>query len=382
MAEEVFSIRINAEQRFIADQVVAVLSTLHVDGEVFRVEPGPVVTKYLFRVTTGQSASEMYLLGDELTKALDVFAVRVVALDSNPMVIALELPSPKFEEFPFSESIASKEFLKHTGRLPFVLGRNHAGEIIVVDLTRMPNLLLAGCSGSGKSIFIKTLLLSLLTRLSADDLNLILIDTKELEFAEFAGLPHVQQPVVVSPEKALEVFAWAVKEKLRRYELLSALQVRNIDDYNHKLADGRESGATPGSDDPVHQHLQRIVIVVDELSDMMICDSEAMDLAVAHLAPYGRAVGIHMVLSSMRTSPAVMTGLIKANFPVRIAFKMMTRVDSLQFHDQFGAETLLGNGDMLFLPPASCSLERLQGAYIPHEAVAGFVAGLKIKMQN
>jgi S-DNA-T family DNA segregation ATPase FtsK/SpoIIIE len=246
----------------------------------------------------------------------------------------------------------------------------------------MSNLLLAGYSGSGKSIFIKTLLLSLLTRLSPDDLNLILIDTKELEFAEFKDLPHVQQPIVICPEKAVEVFAWAVKEKLRRYELLSALQVRNIDDYNRKLAAGRDSGFAPDGEEPVHQHLQRIVIVVDELSDLMICDSEAMDLAVAHLAPYGRAVGIHMVLSSMRTSSAVMTGLIKANFPVRIACKMMTRVDSLQFHDQFGAETLLGNGDMLFLPPASCTLERLQSAYIPHDEVAGFVAGLKAKMQD
>jgi S-DNA-T family DNA segregation ATPase FtsK/SpoIIIE len=382
MPENDFAQSGTTEQRAMAEQVEKALRTLHVEGEVFRVEPGPVVTKYLIRVTTGQSACEMYLLGDALNKTLDLFAVRIVALGSNPLVIALEIPSPKCKVFPFGESIASKEFRNHTGRLPFVLGRNHAGEIIVEDLTRLSNLLLAGSSGSGKSIFIKTLLLSLVTRLSPDDLKIILIDTRELEFAEFAGLPHVQQPIVTCPEKAVEIFEWAVKEKLRRYELFSAQQVRNIDDYNRNLAADRDSGLAPGGEEPGHQHLQRLVIVVDELSDLMICDSEAIDLAVAHLAPYGRAVGIHMVVSSMRTSPAVMTGLIKANFPVRLAFKMMTRVDSLQFHDQFGAETLLGNGDMLFLPPASCTLERLQGAYIPHEEVAGFVVGLKERLQN
>ncbi len=380
MTENDFAQSGTAEQRTMAEQVEKALRTLHVEGEVFEVDPGPVVTKYLIRVTSWQSAREMYLLGDELSMALDIFAVRVVALGSNPLVIALELPSPKFEVFSFSESIVSKEFRKHTGRLPFVLGRNHAGEIIVEDLARMSNLLIAGCSGSGKSIFIKTLLLSLMTRLSPADLGLILIDTRELEFDEFKGLPHVQQPLVTSPEKAVEVFAWAVKEMARRNVLFSALKVRSVDGYNRKLAAASETGSASGGEDPVHQHLQRIVIVVDELSDLMICDSYAMELAFSSLALKGRDVGIHMVVASMRTSPAVMSGLIKANFPVRIGFKMMTRVDSSQFHDQFGAETLLSNGDMLFLPPASSALERLQGAYVSPEEVAGFIAELQEKM--
>jgi S-DNA-T family DNA segregation ATPase FtsK/SpoIIIE len=368
---------ISGFQKNLSGRLEEALHQLGLEGEVVGIEPGLVVTKYIYCMTQVHAVDEFLRLGNDLSEALNVSSARVAAYNLKQHRIAIELPNPQVEKVLLREILDSSDFKNHLGRLPFVLGRDFSGKAVIGDLTHMPNLWLAGCVCSGKSLFMKTLLLSLLSRFSPTDLRLILVDTKKTDFMVFNDLPHLYQKIVTNPRKAVEALEWMVEEKLRRHKLFSVLGVRNLDGYNRKLERLGDSGAGYTANGLKHAPLPVLVLCVDEMSDLMKLDSDAVELAIAHLAPYGGPVGIHFVVASQRTSPEVFSGLLKPNIPSRVCFKVYSRLESSRILDKWGAETLMGFGDMLFLPPASNSLERLHSAFVSRDEISEFVYLLK-----
>ena len=373
------------------------LKDFGVEGEVTEVKPGPVVTMYEFAPAPGVKVSKIAGLSDDLSMALKAQSIRIVAPIPGRGVVGIEIPNRDRETVYLKEIFAADEFQKTSGRLPLALGKDIFGHTVVGDLARMPHLLVAGATGTGKSVSINAMILSLLYRADPRDVRLIMIDPKMLELSMYESIPHLLLPVVTSPKKAALALNWAVREMERRYRLMADKGVRNIDGYNRKLAKEEEiRPARPVPDDdppfdvdeaPVtsvsiddtldHGHLPYIVVIVDELADLMMVAGREVEESIARLAQMARAAGIHLILATQRPSVDVITGLIKANLPTRISFRVFSRIDSRTILDSMGAETLLGNGDMLFIPPGSGVLQRVHGAFVSEVEVQRVVDFLK-----
>jgi len=381
-----------------------------IDGEVVEICPGPVITMYEFSPAPGIKISRIAGLADDLTMALQAMSIRIVAPIPGKGVVGVEVPNRDRDMVFLREIFNCEEFHHNKMKLPLALGKDIAGIPVVTDLAKAPHLLVAGSTGSGKSVSINTMILSLLYMFEPRDVRMIMVDPKMLEFSMYEGIPHLLLPVVTEPKKASLALKWAVNEMERRYKLLSDKGVRNIDSYNKKLAgealELEELNSIPEDeiieeleeiieeeggevlDDPIpfvtddsevleHAHLPYIVVIVDELADLMMVAGREVEEHIARLAQKARASGIHLILATQRPSVDVITGLIKANLPSRISFQVTSKVDSRTILDCNGAESLLGAGDMLYMPPGTSRLQRIHGAFVSDSEVQRVVEFLK-----
>lgn len=335
------------------------LAEFNIEAEVRNVNIGPIITQYELEPAKGVKVSKFASLADDLALAIKAKAIRVQAPIPGRGLIGIEIPNLTRDMIYLKDLLLCEDMQKHKSKLAFGLGKDISGRPIVADLAKMPHLLIAGATGSGKSVCINTILMSFIMRTTPDDLRLILIDPKRVELAGYAELPHLIGNVVTDPDTALETMYWAVKEMERRYELLQDAKVREITAYNEKY-----------TQDVTLERLPYIVIVVDEFADLIMTSGKDIELPITRLAQMARAVGIHLILATQRPSIKVITGIIKANFPARIAFQVSSRVDSRVILDMIGAERLLGSGDMLFLPPGKAAPERIHGAYVSDAEIA------------
>ena len=364
------------ELRRLATTVEEKLATFKIGGKVTSVRPGPVVTIFEFLPDPGIKVSRIANLTDDLAMALRAVSVRIVAPIPGKGVVGIEIPSARRLTIYLREVLASEEFRGSDNKLPCVLGKDVEGRPMVADLAKMPHLLVGGTTGSGKSVGVNGMLMSMLYTRTPDELRLLLIDPKMLEFELYEGIPHLLHPVVTEPKKASAALAWATREMDDRYKLLARWGTRNIISYNDKvereLADWTPEKARryaprdlpAGDAPPTPEKLPYIVIVIDELADLMMVASKEVEESIARIAQKARACGIHLIVATQRPSVDVITGLIKANLPTRIAFQLRTKTDSRTVLDQGGAETLLGKGDMLYLPPGVGNLTRTHGAFV------------------
>jgi DNA segregation ATPase FtsK/SpoIIIE, S-DNA-T family len=354
------------------------LSAFGVQGQVIEVQPGPVVTMYKVEPGEGVKVSQIANLADDLSMALRAASVRVLAPVPGEAVVGIEVPNRKREKVYLREILEAEEFRLSPSQLAIALGKDIAGRPLSADLAAMPHLLIAGATGTGKSVSIHTMLASILFKATADDVRFILIDPKMLELSVYEGIPHLLVPVVVDPEKAAAALLWATGEMESRYHMMRELGVRNIDGYNRaigqsgelvELRRGARSENTADDDQWIdtsikHRRLPKIVIVIDELADLLLSEGKSVERDITRLAQKARAAGIHLILATQRPSVDVITGLIKANLPARISLQVTSRVDSRTILDSIGAERLLGAGDMLFLPPGTAKLRRLHGPFV------------------
>ncbi len=332
-----------------------------VQGRVVEICPGPVVTMYEFSPAPGVKINKVASLADDLALALKTRSVRIVAPIPGKAVIGIELANPKRQTVYLRQILESDVFKKGKGELLLALGQDIVGQAVVTDLSKMPHLLIAGATGTGKSVGLNAMICSLLYRLGPDRLRLLMIDPKRIELSLYDGIPHLIHPVVSEPKEATRALRWAVMEMERRYELLEDAHARNVLGYN----------------EVAEEPLPYLVVIIDELADLMMVSSKEVEGYIARLAQMARAAGIHIIIATQRPSVDVLTGLIKANFPARISFKVSSKVDSRTILDTVGAERLLGNGDMLFLPPGSSNIERLHGAFISEPEIIKVVEFLK-----
>jgi S-DNA-T family DNA segregation ATPase FtsK/SpoIIIE len=369
------------------------LKDFGVEVEVVAVHPGPVITRFEMQPAPGTKASQISGLSKDLARALSVVSVRVVEVIPGKPVVGLEIPNEKREMVTLGEIIKSKAYEEVASPLALALGKDIAGHAMVADLGKMPHLLIAGTTGSGKSVGINAMVLSLLYKSTAEHVRLIMIDPKMLELSVYEGIPHLLAPVVTDMKQAANALRWSVAEMERRYKLMSALGVRNIAGYNRKVRDANEAGKPIkdpvmmqyASNDPTFdqklipdlQPLPYIVVIIDELADLMMIVGKKVEELIARLAQKARASGIHLILATQRPSVDVITGLIKANIPTRIAFQVSAKVDSRTILDQGGAESLLGHGDMLYLPPGTSVPIRIHGAFVSDDEVHRVVNALK-----
>jgi DNA segregation ATPase FtsK/SpoIIIE, S-DNA-T family len=349
------------------------LDDFGVRGEVAAVLPGPVITTFEYRPAPGIKINKVVNLTDDLALALRALSIRIVAPIPGKDAIGIEIPNSERETVRLKEIIATHTFEKSKSRLTICLGKDIVGNPVVTDLDKMPHLLIAGTTGSGKSVGLNTMICSLLYKSTPEEVKMIMVDPKRIELSAYDGIPHLIAPVVTDAKKATNALFWAVKEMERRYALLAEKQARNIRQYNQKM--GREKA--PGPDEGQNQTLPYIVIIIDELADLMMVASRDVEVALTRLAQMARAAGIHLILATQRPSVDVLTGIIKANFQTRISFKVTSKTDSRTIIDANGAENLLGKGDMLFLPPGTSKIERIHGAFISEEEVARITGFLK-----
>ena len=360
------------------------LADFGVQVKVLAAYPGPVITRYEIEPATGVKGSQIISLGKDLARALSVISIRVVETIPGKSTMGLEIPNPHRQTVRLSEILGSEVYHKVSSPLAIALGKDIGGVPVVADLARMPHLLVAGTTGSGKSVAINAMILSLLYKAEARDVRLIMIDPKMLELSIYQDIPHLLAPVVVDMKLAAHALNWCVGEMERRYKLMSWVGVRNLSGYNNKVAEAEKAGnplmdpLTLETDNPVPLgKLSYIVVVIDELADLMMVVGKKVEELIARLAQKARAAGIHLILATQRPSVDVITGLIKANIPTRIAFQVSSRIDSRTILDQQGAESLLGQGDMLYLPPGSGLPQRVHGAYVADSEVHAVVDHLK-----
>jgi S-DNA-T family DNA segregation ATPase FtsK/SpoIIIE len=369
------------------------LKDFDIEVEVVAVQPGPVVTRFELRPAPGVKASQITALAKDLARALSVLSVRVVEVIPGKSVMGLEIANEKREVVTLGEIIRSKAYDELHSPLALALGKDIGGQPMVADLTRMPHLLIAGTTGSGKSVGINAMVLSLLYKSTAEHVRLIMIDPKMLELSVYEGIPHLLAPVVTDMKQAANALRWCVAEMERRYQLMAALGVRNITGFNRRVKDALEAGKPirdpvmmlrAANDPSIDQReiqdlmpLPYIVVVVDELADLMMIVGKKVEELITRLAQKARASGLHLILATQRPSVDVITGLIKANIPCRIAFQVSARVDSRTILDQMGAETLLGHGDMLYLPPGTSLPTRVHGAFVSDQEVHRVVNALR-----
>ncbi len=359
------------------------LKDFGIEVQVESVHPGPVITRFEILPAPGVKVSQISNLAKDLARSLSVMGVRVVEVIPGKSVMGLEIPNENRELVVLSEILRSKTFDESTSPLTLALGKDISGKAVVADLAKMPHLLVAGTTGSGKSVGINAMLLSMLYKATPQEVRMILIDPKMLELNAYEGIPHLIAPVVTDMKEAANALRWCVAEMERRYKLMASLGVRNITGYNRKVSDAIEAG-TPIKDplfdksrlllfpDLVPDDLETlpyIVVVVDEFADMMMVVGKKVEELIARLAQKARACGIHLLLATQRPSVDVITGLIKSNIPTRIAFQVSSKIDSRTILDQMGAESLLGHGDMLFLPPGTSMPERIHGAFVDDHEV-------------
>jgi S-DNA-T family DNA segregation ATPase FtsK/SpoIIIE len=365
-----------------------------VEAEVVAVQPGPVVTRFELRPAPGVKVSQISNLAKDLARALSAISVRIVEVIPGKSVVGLEIPNEKREIVTLGEIIKSRPYDEVASPLALALGKDIGGVPVVADLARMPHLLIAGTTGSGKSVGINAMVLSLVYKATPEHVRMIMIDPKMLELSVYEGIPHLLSPVVTDMKQAANALRWCVAEMERRYQLMSLLGVRNIGGYNRKVKDAADAGkpikdpirmakvaqGIPGvvaEDVPDLESLPFIVVIIDELADLMMIVGKKVEELIARLAQKARASGIHLILATQRPSVDVITGLIKANIPTRIAFQVSAKVDSRTILDQSGAESLLGHGDMLYLPPGTSIPVRVHGAFVSDQEVHRVVAGLK-----
>jgi S-DNA-T family DNA segregation ATPase FtsK/SpoIIIE len=360
------------------------LSDFGVAVKVLAAYPGPVITRYEVEPAVGVKGSQIVNLIKDLARALSVVAIRVVETIPGKSCMGLEIPNPHRQVVRLTEILGSETYHSSHSPLALALGKDIAGNPVVADLGKMPHLLVAGTTGSGKSVAINAMILSLLYKSEPKHVRFILIDPKMLELSVYQDIPHLLAPVVTDMKQAANALAWCVAEMDRRYKLMSWLGVRNLSGYNHKVADAEKHGrrledpATLESGEPqALQHLPLIVVVIDELADLMMVAGKKVEELIARLAQKARAAGIHLVLATQRPSVDVITGLIKANIPTRIAFQVASKVDSRTILDQSGADALLGSGDMLYLPAGTGLPQRIHGAFVADQEVHKVVEHLK-----
>jgi S-DNA-T family DNA segregation ATPase FtsK/SpoIIIE len=374
-------------------QVETILADFGVVAQVVDVLPGPVVTLFELQLAPGIKVSKITGLAKDIARALSTVSVRVVEVIPGKSVIGLEIPNEHREVVYLSETLSAPVYQDAKSPLTLALGSSISGSPVVGDLARMPHALIAGTTGSGKSVAINAMILSLVYKAGPKDVRLIMVDPKMLELSVYEGIPHLLTPVVTDMKEAANALRWCVGEMERRYRLMSRLGVRNIGGYNRKVADAEESGepipdptwvpadsgqfGEDGVEPPMLGHLPYIVVIIDELADMMMVVGKKVEELIARLAQKARASGIHLLLATQRPSVDVLTGLIKANSPTRIAFQVSARVDSRTVLDQMGAEQLLGHGDMLYLPPGTSIPQRVHGAFVDDHEVHRVVSFLK-----
>ncbi len=370
--------------------IVQKLADFGVKIEVTAVAPGPVITRFEIQPAPGVKASKISNLAKDLARSMAMVSVRVVEVIPGKTSMGIEVPNEDRAVVALSEVLQSQDYDKSKSPLTMALGHDIAGNPVITDLARMPHLLVAGTTGSGKSVGVNAMILSLLFKATPEEVRLILIDPKMLELSVYEGIPHLLTPVVTDMKEAASSLRWSVAEMERRYMLMSAMGVRNIAGYNKKVKDAIDAG-TPIPDPlwnitesydttpPTLEPLPYIVIVIDEFADMMMIVGKKVEELIARIAQKARAAGIHMILATQRPSVDVITGLIKANIPTRIAFQVSSKIDSRTILDQGGAEQLLGHGDMLFMPPGNALPERVHGAFVDDDEVHRVVAEWKLR---
>ena len=360
------------------------LLDFNVQVKVVAAYPGPVITRYEIEPAVGVKGAQIVNLARDLARALAVTAIRVVETIPGSSCMGLEIPNPKREIVRLAEIVGSQQYADTHSKLTLALGKDITGKPIVADLAKMPHLLVAGTTGSGKSVAINAMILSLIYKATSKDIRFILIDPKMLELSAYDGIPHLLAPVLTDMRQAQSALNWCVGEMEKRYKLMSAIGVRHITSYNQRVHEAIEKKQpltnpftlTPESPEPL-EALPLIVLVIDELADLMMVSGKKVEELIARLAQKSRASGIHLILATQRPSVDVITGLIKANVPTRIAFQVSSKVDSRTILDQMGAESLLGQGDMLYLTPGHGMPTRVHGAYVADAEVHRVVDGLK-----
>ena len=360
------------------------LADFGVEVRVLAAYPGPVITRYEIEPAVGVKGAQIVNLAKDMARALSMVSIRVVETVPGKSCMALELPNAKRQIVRLSEIISSRAYHDMSSPLALTLGKDIGGHPVVVDLAKMPHLLVAGTTGSGKSVGINAMILSLLYKSEPDKVRLILVDPKMLELSIYEGIPHLLAPVVVDMKHAANALNWCVAEMEKRYKLMSAMGVRNIAGLNHRIKDAEKAGnklsnpfsLTPESPEPLTS-MPHIVVVIDELADLMMVAGKKVEQLIARLAQKARAAGIHLILATQRPSVDVITGLIKANIPTRMSFQVSSKIDSRTILDQMGAEALLGQGDMLYLAPGTGYPTRVHGAFVADEEVHHVVDYLK-----
>ena len=364
-----------------------------IEVKVVAAQPGPVITRFEIDPAVGVKGSQIVNLVKDLARALSVVSIRVVETIPNKSYMGLEIPNPKRQVVRLSEILSSQVYSDLGSPLTLALGKDIAGKPVVADLARMPHLLVAGTTGSGKSVAINAMILSLLYKATPNEVRLILVDPKMLELSVYEGIPHLLAPVVTDMKQASQALNWCVGEMERRYKLMSALGVRNLSGFNQKIRDAEKAGkplldplaanggAGEGAPPPALKELPLLVVVIDELADLMMVVGKKVEELIARLAQKARAAGVHLLLATQRPSVDVITGLIKANIPTRVAFQVSSKVDSRTILDQMGAESLLGQGDMLYLPPGTGHPQRVHGAFVADQEVHKVVEYLKSRGQ-
>jgi S-DNA-T family DNA segregation ATPase FtsK/SpoIIIE len=360
------------------------LKDFGVEVRVVLAQPGPVITRYEIEPATGVKGSQIVGLAKDLARSLSLVSIRVVETIPGKNYMALELPNAKRQSIRLSEILGSQVYNEAKSLLTMGLGKDIVGNPVVADLAKMPHVLVAGTTGSGKSVGINAMILSLLYKAEASDVRLLMIDPKMLEMSVYEGIPHLLAPVVTDMRQAAHGLNWCVAEMERRYKLMSKMGVRNLASYNGKISEAKERGEfiynpfslTPESPEPL-ERLPHIVVVIDELADLMMVVGKKIEELIARLAQKARAAGIHLILATQRPSVDVITGLIKANIPTRIAFQVSSKIDSRTILDQMGAEALLGMGDMLYMPSGTGLPIRVHGAFVSDDEVHRVVSYLK-----
>jgi S-DNA-T family DNA segregation ATPase FtsK/SpoIIIE len=367
------------------------LADFGVDGKVVAVRPGPVITTFEFEPAPGVKVNRIVTLADDLSMALRAISVRILAPIPGKPVVGIEVSNPRRERVSLREIIVSEQYQRSESTLALALGKDTTGNTYVADLAKMPHLLMAGATGTGKSVSINAMVLSILYKAAPADVRFIMIDPKMLELSLYDGIPHLLVPVVTDPKKAANALANVMQQMDLRYRCMRDKGVRSIDSYNRLLAreaaekragvielttpedpeneEWSEPELAKGDEPLVHEHMPRIVIIVDELADLMMTVGRDIEESITRLAQKARAAGIHLILATQRPSVDVITGLIKANFPARISFQVTSRIDSRTILDAIGSERLLGEGDCLFLPPGTARLTRLHGAYVSEQEI-------------
>jgi DNA segregation ATPase FtsK/SpoIIIE, S-DNA-T family len=375
-----------------ATALEGVLADFGVRGEIINARPGPVVTLYELEPAPGIKSSRVIGLADDIARSMSALSARV-AVVAGRNAIGIELPNPTREKVYLREQLASRDYIDSSAKLPLCLGKTIGGEPVIVDLARMPHLLIAGTTGSGKSVAINTMILSLLYRLRPDQCRLIMVDPKMLELSVYDGIPHLLTPVVTDPKKAVVALKWAVREMEERYKKMSKLGVRNIDGYNARVSEAKSKGekltrtvhtgydkesgeAIYETEDLELEPLPFVVVIVDEMADLMMVAGKDIEGAVQRLAQMARAAGLHVILATQRPSVDVITGTIKANFPTRISFQVTSKIDSRTILGEQGAEQLLGQGDMLYMAGGG-RISRVHGPFCSDEEVEKIVRHLK-----
>jgi S-DNA-T family DNA segregation ATPase FtsK/SpoIIIE len=360
------------------------LMDFNIEVKVTSALPGPVITRYEFEPAAGVKGSQITNLAKDLARALSVVSIRVVETIPGKSCMAIEIPNPKRQVVCLSEILGSQVYADMGSPLAIAMGKDISGKPVVADLAKMPHVLVAGTTGSGKSVAINAMILSLVYKADASKVRLILVDPKMLELSVYEGIPHLLAPVVTDMRQAASALNWCVAEMEKRYRLMSALGVRNLAGYNQKVLDAEKAGnkltnpftITPDNPEPLEE-MPLIVVVIDELADMMMVVGKKVEELIARLAQKARASGIHLVLATQRPSVDVITGLIKANIPTRVAFQVSSKIDSRTILDAMGAEALLGQGDMLYQPPGTGYPQRVHGAFVSDQEVHRVVEYLK-----